>query len=167
MKKESLLMAMSLLISLYIYVFYRTERTLVNELVVRLISVQVYSHVKAIVSQSLPISDIMIYSMPEGLWIFCITLTSKPYYVRLFSQHIDCLYIPLIFCLTLEILQLFHVTNGRFDFMDILVFVLFWLLGRYTFSNSCKKQDILSSLDAKTLFCLASYGIVYFAHVFK
>jgi hypothetical protein len=101
----------------------------VNELVIRLISVEAYTRLKAVIVHALPLNNVVIYSLPEGLWIFCITLTSKPYYIGLNTWRMDCIYIPLIFCFSLEILQLLHVTNGRFDFMDIGIFVLFWLLG--------------------------------------
>lgn len=167
MKKEYVFIGASLLISLFIYLFYRTDQTLINELVARLISVAAYTRLKATISHNLPLSDILVYSLPEGLWIFCITLTSKPFYIDLNGQRINCVYIPLIFCFSLEILQLFHVTNGRFDFMDIAFFVLFWLLGNYSLQGSLEKKHILSSVNSKTYVFLASYAIVYLAHVFR
>lgn len=167
MKKQYILIGISLFISLFIYLFYRTERTVVNEIVIRLISIGTYTSLKAAVVHCLPLNDVVIYSLPEGLWIFCISLTSKPYYIGWTSWRIDFVYIPLIFCFTLEILQLIHVTNGRFDFMDIGVFVLFWLLGHYGLTERIKKQHILTTLDSKTIACFVSYSIVYLSHVFK
>ena len=166
MKKNYVLIGLSLLISLFIYVFYRTERTLVNELIIRLISVTTYKTLREAVAHALPLNDVIVYSLPEGLWIFCITLTSKPYFIRLYGWYLDCVYIPLVFCISLEMLQLVHITNGRFDWMDILVSVLFWLPGRYGF-NSDEKKHILTNINSRTLVCLLSYGIVYLAHVFK
>jgi hypothetical protein len=64
-------------------------------------------------------------------------------------------------------LQLIHVTNGRFDMMDICVFVPFWLLGRYGLINSAEKRHLLTTANSKTLICFISYGIVYLAHVLK
>jgi hypothetical protein len=167
MKKQYIPIAISLSISLFIYLFYRTERTAVNELVIWLISIETYTSLKTIISNSLPLSDIIIYSLPEGLWIFCITLTSKPYYISWNSWRMDCVYLPLIFCFSLEILQLIHITNGRFDFMDIGFFVLFWIFGRYVLSERNVKRHVFTTLNSKTIFCLASYCIVYLAHVFK
>lgn len=167
MKKEDVLVGLSLLISLFIYLFYRTERTLVNELFLRLISASTYTHLKTIIVRSLPLNALVIYSIPEGLWMFCITMTSKPYYIRLFQHRIACWYIPLVFCFSLEFLQLIHITNGRFDYMDIVIFVPFWLLGRYCFPDKNEKQHILASINTKTLFCFVSYGLVYLAHVFN
>ena len=165
MKKEYLLIGIFLLISLFIYVFYRTGTTVVNKLVVCFISEEAYTSLKAAVVSSIPLSNVAIYSVPEGLWMFCITLTSKPFYTSLFGQRIDCLYIPLIFCISLEILQLLHLTNGQFDYIDIVIFVQFWLLGRYALPIRNEQQNIFTSVNTKIFFCLGTYGIVYLAHV--
>jgi hypothetical protein len=167
MKKRYILIGLSLFISLFIYLFYRTERTIVNEIVIGLISKATYTSLKATIAHSLPLNDVMIYSLPGGLWIFCITLTSKPYYIDLNRWRIDCVYIPLIFCCSLEMLQLIHLTNGRFDFMDIVFFVSFWLLGRSDSSGCIEKRHILTTLNSETILCLVSYSIVYLAHVLK
>lgn len=167
MKRNYILIGISLLISLFIYLFYRTDRTIVNEIVIRLISFDKYTTLKAHIVKILPLHNMVIYSLPEALWIFCITLTSKPYYVRLNNRRFDCLFIPLIFCITLEILQLFHITNGRFDFMDIGMSVIFWILGSYILGNEPEKQDILTRPNPKMIVCLVSYCIVYLAHVVK
>jgi hypothetical protein len=167
MKKEHLLISIFLLISLFIYVFYRTGNTVISKLVICIISVEAYTNLKAAIVYSIPLSNVVIYSMPEGLWMFCITLTSKPFYTSLFGQRINCLYIPLIFCISLEILQLLQVTNGQFDYIDIVIFVQFWLLGRYALPIKNEQQHIFSSVNSKTYFCLVTYGIVYLAHVVK
>jgi hypothetical protein len=167
MKKQSVLISISLFISLFIYLFYRTDRTLVNRIAIHLISLPAYNGLKASVAAAFPLHDIIIFSLPEGLWVFCITLTSAHYYIRLAGRQMDCLYFPLIFSVGLELLQLLHITNGRFDIMDIGVSLLFWLLGTYLVNARHQKQNILTQLNFKTTVCLTSYCIVYFAHVFK
>jgi len=165
--RKYILICASLLISLFIYLFYRTDRTVVNEIVIRTISFHTYNMLKAYIVKVLPLNGIIIYSLPEGLWVFCITLTSKPYYITRNNRRIDGMFIPLIFCFTLEILQLFHIANGRFDFMDIGVSVIFWLLGSYALSDKSEKQNIFTRPNSKTIVCLASYCIVYLAHVLR
>jgi len=166
-KKEYLYIAVSLLLSLFIYLFYRTEKTVVNELLISIISFDTYAAWKANVVHFIPINDTIVYSLPEGSWVFCITLTSKPYYIQLKRGRIDCVFIPLVFSIGLEILQLLHVTNGRFDFIDIGVSIVFWLIGNFALRNKAPKQNILASLNLKTVICIASYAIVYLSHVFK
>lgn len=157
----------SLLISLFIYLFYRTDKTLVNEIFIKMISYGTYTRLKAQIVNIFPLHNMVIYSLPEGLWIFCITLTSKPYYVRLRNWRIAGIFIPLICCFALEILQFLHVTNGRFDFVDLGFGVVFWILGNCMMSNNFEKQNILTRPNLKTIVCLASYCIVYLAHVYK
>jgi hypothetical protein len=166
-KKEYLYIAVSLLISLFIYLFYRTEKTVVNEMLISIISFDTYAAWKANIVHLIPINDTIVYSLPEGLWVFCITLTSKPYYVKLRNRRIDCVFIPLVFSIGLEILQLLHITNGRFDLIDIGVSIVFWSIGNFTFGNKVAKQNILASLNLKTVICVISYAIVYLSHVFK
>ena len=132
-----------------------------------MISLDTYGGLKATITRVLPLYNIVIYSLPEGLWVFCITLTSKPYYIRLNNRRFDCVFIPLIFCIGLEILQLFHIARGRFDFMDIGVSVVFWILGNYVLRSKCEKKNIFTRPDSKMIIFLASYAIVYLAHVFK
>lgn len=166
MKKEHCYIIPALLISLFIYLFYRTQHTVVNELAIRLLSSETYLTLRNTIVQHLPLSDIIVYSLPEGLWIFCITLTSMPYYLQMGSLYVDCKYMPLIYCVGLELLQLTHITNGRFDFIDIAFSAAFWLLAMYAFRQR-RRQNILSSIDVSTMGCLTSYGIVYLSHVIK
>ena len=167
MRKKYLLICISLFAALFIYLFYRTGRTLVNEMLVHVISLDTYVRLKANIVSALPLSDTIIYSLPEALWIFCITLTSKPYYIKLNKRRFDCKFIPLIFCVGLEMLQLFHITRGRFDFMDIGLSVIFWILGGFVLKDKAEKRNIFTRPDANMVICLASYTIVYLAHVFK
>ena len=155
----------SLLISLFIYLFYRTEKTLVNELAIRIISLERYALLKEAVNRSLLLNELMIYSLPEGLWVFCITLTSKPYYIQLNKLQVRCVILPLILCVGLEVFQLLDLTNGRFDIMDIWISIIFWIIGNYAFSDRHDKQNILTTLNRRTMVCFATYGIVYLSHV--
>lgn len=136
-------------------------------MMIRMISLNTYTRLKAHIVKALPLSNVIIYSLPEGLWVFCITLTSKHYYISLYKRRIDCLFIPIVFCVALEILQLFHLTNGRFDFMDIGVSLVFWILAVYILTDGSEKQDIFTRPNSRMIVCLASYCIVYLAHVFK
>lgn len=167
MRKKYPYIVVSLLVSLFIYVFYRTDKTVVNEIIIRIISFDTYAVLKERVIRFLPLNNYVIYSLPEGLWIFCITVTSKPYYIKLMSWRINCVFIPLVYCIGLEICQLLHFTNGRFDVMDILISALFWLIGNYAFDDKPIKQNILSSINLDKITCIATYSIVYLSHVFK
>jgi VanZ family protein len=107
MKKEYLLIGGSLFISLLIYLFYRTEKTVVNEIFNSVTSPGLYPEIKRQVSIRFPLNEHVIYSLPEGLWVFCITLTSKHLFIKAGRQQFDCVFIPLLFSIGLEFCQFF------------------------------------------------------------
>lgn len=167
MKRHYYFITASLLVSVAIYLFYRTEKTVVNELVIRTISFDRYSSLRQAVSGFLPLNEFVIYSLPGGLWTFCITLTSKPFYIWQRHRRIDCVVAPLICCIGLEIAQLLHLTNGRFDPMDICVTLFFWAIAVFAFHDNVDKQNLLAPVNGSRLVCFVSYGIVYLAHVLE
>jgi hypothetical protein len=157
----------ALFFSLFIYLFYRTEKTVVNELVIRLISLETYTSLKQQVIAFFPLHGFMIYSMPEGLWVYCITLTSKPYYIQLHNKRIQCMFVPIVFCIGLEIFQHLDLTKGRFDLMDIYISFIFWAIGNCHFNDDAPSQNIMTPLSGRKMVCLATYGIVYLSHVLE
>ena len=167
MRKRYFFILASLLISLFIYLFYRTEKTVVNELLIQLISMQSYSALREEVNGFLPLNELIIYSLPEGLWVFCITLTSRSFYLQLLNRQIQGVLVPLVFCIGMEMLQLLNFTKGRFDFMDIWLSLLCWIIANYFFEHGPEKQNILKPLNRRSILCFGSYGIVYLAHVLE
>ncbi len=167
MKKNYPLIILSLLISLFIYLFYRTEKTVINEIFISIVSYDNFVDLRRSITGSLKLDEHIIYSLPEGLWVFCITLTSKFLYVKVGRHEIDLHFVPLIFSIGLELFQLLHLTNGRFDFWDIGVSVLFWALANYVIKHNGTRQNILDPVTVRSFTCFISYQIVYLAHVWK
>lgn len=160
-------MAISLLASLFIYLFYRTEKTVVNQLFISVFSCETFVQLRHNITNLFPLNQYIIYSLPEGLWVFCITLTSKLLFVKAGHLKINLLFVPLIFSIGLELCQILHVTNGRFDWWDIAFSVLFWAIGHYLIEYKSSNQNVLNPFSKKSLICLSSYLIVYLAHVWN
>lgn len=167
MKKNHYFIIISLLISFFIYLFYRTEKTVITEIFISAISLDNYVELRNLITGTITLNDHVIYSLPEGLWVFCITLTSKNLVLRIANQEIDCVFIPLIFSIGLELFQLFHLTNGRFDFWDIDMSIFFWCVANYAINHQPEKQNILQPVNVKSSLCFMSYAIVYLAHVWQ
>ena len=165
MKKfvPSIIMCLSL--CLFIYVFYRTEKTLVNYVAVALLSKGGYEGIKEIIISVLPLKDAIVYSLPEGLWVFCITITSSFFYIRVRRRRYGLTMIPILLAIGMEVFQLLGISNGRFDYMDILLSAAFWLLAVYITRNNPDKEPIFQPLNARVIFCASNYAIVYMAHV--
>lgn len=166
MKKHITLIVLSLLISLFIYVFYRTENTLVNKIIISIFSIDSYRVVKNSIISILVLNDYIIYSLPEGLWVFCITITSGFFYLELKNIRLSLVIIPLLLAIVMEFCQLFHFTNGRFDVIDIIFAIAFWLLALLVIGGNNAREPLFKTFDAKTVLCMCSYCIVYMAHVF-
>ena len=167
MKKNYVLIILFLLFSLFIYLFYRTEKTVINELFVSIISFDKYVELRNSIANTLPLNEHIIYSLPEGLWVFCITLTSKFLFLKIGHREIGCVFIPLIFSIVLEFFQLLNLTNGRFDFWDIGISISFWFLANYFILYKSVEQNILKPISIRSFVCFSSYAIVYLAHVWK
>lgn len=167
MKKSYFLIGVSLLVSLFIYLFYRTEKTVINELFLSIVSFDTFTGLRQRITTALPLNEHIIYSLPEGLWVFCITLTSKSLFLKRGSLEIDLLFVPLLFSIGLELFQVFHLTNGRFDFWDIGASVVFWAAAHYLIEHKDVRQNILDPFTVRSFACFLSYGIVYLAHVWK
>jgi hypothetical protein len=167
LKRPTFFLVTALLISLFIYLFYRTDRTLVNSLFNIFLGQQNYQALKAVVRHQFPLHDFVIYSLPEGLWVFCITVTSKDLYIKFDRLDVHCAVLPLLFVVGLELLQWFQITNGTFDVIDILTAILFWMLGFFIIEEEKPKQHPFKRLNNRSLIFLMSYLIVYLAHVFK
>jgi hypothetical protein len=166
-KNRYFLIIVSLLVSLFVYLFYRTEKTVINDLVIRMITFDQYVALRDIVKNTLPLNKLIIYSIPGGLWVFCITLISRPFYIQALKWQIPCVFIPLVFALGLEILQLLHITKGQFDFWDVGISIACWMMAYYFFSDHTEKQNILKPMNSRSVVCFATYGIVYLSHVLE
>lgn len=167
MKRKYGLIIICLLISLFIYLFYRTEKTVINELFISLISVNKFIDLRKSITGILSLNEPIIYSLPEGLWVFCITLTSKAFFFNIGRREITLVYVPLIFSIGLELLQFFNITNGRFDFWDIGFSVFFWVVANYLVAHQSKTQNLMNPFRSESFICILSYLIVFLVHVWK
>jgi len=165
LKKYIPLLAASLFLSLFIYVFYRTEKTLINQIFIAIFHHETYNFLKTRVTFLLPLPDYIIYSLPEGLWVFCITLTSSFFYLEVQNRKLNLVFVPVLIAVLMEIFQLLHFTNGRFDLMDIVFSTGFWLLALFCTRTNLGKEPFFQSADTSSICCIISYSIVYLAHV--
>ena len=167
MKKFLSVNCVPLFIALFIYLFYRTENTNINRLFLSLIDSKFYFVLKTNIKSNFALNDILIYSLPEGLWMFYITYLSLNYYLELCKVRIPLHCIPILYAVLLEIAQLFCLINGTFDWWDILSSGLFWFLAVKGKSQFCIKRNLLEAFDFSCGFCLFNYLIVYLSHVCK
>jgi hypothetical protein len=103
----------------FIYLIYRDSSILFNQLFLPVGFQTAFDRQQ--IHDLLPLPNWVIYSFPGGIWVFITTIIAKKYdrtenkITRYFA------FIPLIYAVGLEFLQLFHFTDGTFDWVDLLI----------------------------------------------
>ncbi|MGB0428160.1 MAG: hypothetical protein ACPGEC_04460 [Flavobacteriales bacterium] len=157
MKHSNRLVFILLIFSLFIYVFYRTEHILINKCVAFLVPHEFYLGLKSALKQALPLPNYFIFSLPGGLWVFCSSLLAQHYVISIGSKSIKLVFLPLIFSVGLEIFQALHWFNGRFDWLDVLTYFLFWMVA-FSIRPKTKSESILRPFTCM-LYCVFSVCI--------
>lgn len=164
MKRLYSVVALALFISLFIYLFYRSEKTVVNQFVALLLSKETFALIRSSIHQELPLNLSIVFSLPGGLWVFCTTVLARDLYFNIRHHHVPLVDMPICFAIALELCQLAHLTNGTFDVLDIAFFIAFWLIARYSVRPSSQK-NILAPFTLNSFACMACFVAVYLAHV--
>ncbi len=165
MKKESVISSVFLLIALMIYLIWRSESVLVNFLMGSLFSPEDFRDWRATISSRLPLNDLIIYSLPGGLWVFVSTVAFKDFFVVIRKNIINLMFLPLVMAIVLEVTQLIHLTNGVFDGWDVLLELIFWVASLLVCPATEIKEDFLKSeQSSKKIWAIFSLLILYLAH---
>lgn len=168
MRKRILGVAILLVISLAIYLFYRTEATAVNTLVAALLGQEVFANLRHTVQQAFPLPSFAIYTLPEMLWTAAFTLLSGNLFVWIFRKRVACFWIPLLVSAGLELLQIIPSFPGRFDPADLLGATLAWAVSVALISGkSAPSQNLFGRLNRERLAFTGCYAIMYLAHVWR
>lgn len=140
-----------LLISLFIYLFFRSENIVVNQILYQLFHIN-------LPALSYPLlKGFFIYNLPQGLWVFSATLISRNLYIKKFNLA----FFPLVFSFYIEAIQYFHLTNGTFDFFDLLTASISCLLGYFFIPCPYKPQRLMNEFNLRTFSFGCSYLIVF------
>ena len=145
-----------LAICLYIYLAYRPSNTVV-QIIFR--SVFPIDSLVYIQNKSFSLPSWTVNSLPEGFWVFCMTWISSDFRFKKF-----CLWwSPLLFALGLEILQYFGITDGTFDWVDVLFSIVFSLLAIRFLPQRAKTT--YSSISYYAVLLFIGYLLVVFSDV--
>ncbi len=164
--KESLLGIGLLCIPLFIYLFYRTDRTVITHFARQLFGADAFYTVRKGVQARLPLSSFWVYSLPELIWVFVSTRLAWRLYFKLGHRQIGCVWVPLVFSLGLEIAQGTGLVRGRFDLWDCGAVLLGWGAGRQLYSPAALlPQRRLLPLNGASSAFLLCFSSVFLAHV--
>lgn len=104
-------------ICLFIYLFFRTEDTIINKVVANFLP-------NINLNVSLNIADWIIYNLPGALWLFAFLSISI---VKNEKGLLYCL-IPLSGALIIELMQYLSLTDGTYDVADVFFYLAAWVL---------------------------------------
>ena len=156
-----ILIAMAMLLGLYLYFMYRSQDTIVNALFAKL-GAREFPFLMNIWHKHYAIPQWCMYSLPEGLWVFSATLLSIRLEFPIREKRIHLKYLPFLFAMLVELVQVLGITNGQFDWLDIFVSFIFTVLALLIPSKEQKKNAI----ESKEFWLLVLiYAMVYLSDV--
>ena len=106
-----------MLVSMLIYLLFRTEDTIINRLTSNFFSGDSFLH-------NFNVADWVIYNLPGALWLFAFL---SIFVVKKEKGIFYCL-IPLSVALLIEFLQYLSITDGTYDVIDVLFYLAAWSL---------------------------------------
>ena len=119
-----LLILLPVLLSGIIYLFFRTTDTVIYQVYQNLFASDFLDTIRLYFQLNfMTMPKWIIYSLPGGLWVFSfanfcfLLLNAKSYFYKI-------LFLLLGIVTSLELLQLLHITDGRFDLMDLTIYFL-------------------------------------------
>ena len=160
MIKYKICIIIPLIISLFIYTFYRAEETNVN-LLLKYVFHSDFQSIRIHVKEAIPLHNLVIYNLPGGLWVFSVTLLGANLFIRIANRKIYMVYFPILCVLLLEILQLLQITDGTFDSLDIMISSAFWLLALAYCSTYVSSLRELKNTNVRFTLFIIVFSLAY------
>lgn len=164
MKRYHISIVIPLLLSLFIYLFYRIDETNVNLLLSYFFDLG-FTESKHTLKSILPIPEFIIYNLPEGLWVFSISLLGANLFIRIKKIRIHLIFLPITFAIALEIFQGMHITNGTFDILDVLISTIAWLLAYLYYEWPINQLKELQYTSTRMYAFLFVFACVYLSDI--
>lgn len=166
MKFDQMVVALlALLMSLWIFVMYRSEQCAVNVLLGGLLPGGSLTSWRAVVGAAIPLSDDVVYRLPGGLWVFAATVVAARGHVTTPWGVLGLSLGPMTVALGMEFLQKWGVTDGTFDWGDVVVVLLGGWAAHCYIGRSRPAVDVVRESPGQGMLCVASYAVLFLADV--
>lgn len=153
----------ALAFSLFVYLFHRPTATVAPLLCMHLLGPERFLAIRHAVRGVVSLDSFSTYSLPEGLWILCLTLASVGMTLSVKRCSVPLALAPPLYAVGLEFAQLGGLVRGRFDPVDLAVSLSFWASG-ILFQAPLGSVRPLRA-DRRSLVLAGCWSIVYLAHV--
>ncbi|MBK8801800.1 MAG: hypothetical protein IPN71_07035 [Fibrobacteres bacterium] len=161
MKKFVILLALAF--SLFVYLFYRSSATVAPLLLAQIMGQESFLAVRAAVRAHVWLDEFAVYSLPEGLWVLCLTLASRGLTISVGKCLVPLDLLPPAYAVGLELAQGLGLVRGRFDPVDIAVSLWLWTAG--VLLHPSLSRNLALKPDRRLLALAGCWSIVYLAHV--
>jgi hypothetical protein len=151
---------------LFIYIFYRPEGTLVNIVLSDIFPNESLLSLKKYVTNVLPLHELIVYSLPAGLWVFSASILARNLRLRLFKKQINLEWFPMAFALWLEFWQYFGIVKGRFDVADIFIVLIFGFMALVAHRPMQLSPRMLFPFHRRSAAFMIVFVCVFLGHVF-
>lgn len=166
LKNDKIYISLILMFCAFVYLFYRPEKIILTQIVIKIISYDYYQILRAFITGHLELNSIVIYSLPGGLWVFCITYLSRKFILKIGRIKFQIYYLPIVFTLIVELVQFFNLTKGNFDVYDVLLAIVFWSLAILSSKRGEKSQiKVFSLYNKEGAVIFIVFAIVILANV--
>ncbi len=156
-----------LLCSLFVYLFYRTEKTVITALCARVWG-SAFEAARKTFQAKLPLPEFVVYNLPEMLWVATFTLLAGRLYIRFRGLKMFCFWLPLFAAAGLELLQILPSFPGRFDWMDLGGSIVAWAIAAgIPFHKGKRPQNLFRPFNRRSFAFAACYVLMYLAHVWR
>lgn len=155
--KYNLGIYLPILFCVFILFFFRSNYSYGNVLIHEFFSTD-YN-----LSDTFKLNSIVVYNLPEAMWVFSLTLLSLNYKVKISNQlSVNLVFAPLIYVWFSEFLQLINITDGTFDFLDVLFASITWSIA-YGLLRINKNRIIYTHLSSKIVLFFVLFCSVFLA----
>ncbi|MFK7758238.1 MAG: hypothetical protein AB8B53_15010 [Flavobacteriales bacterium] len=122
-----LITGIPILLAGLIYLTCREGSLLINLIVEELAGGKLLESFKSLVSQTFKFSEASVSSLPSALWVFSTAMLSSRIQIKKKALWYLMFISPLLYSVSLEVLQYYHITDGTFDRVDLTYSVYGWL----------------------------------------
>jgi len=103
-----------------IYLVYRDSSILINQFFLSLELENIFARKQ--IQELLPLPQWVIYSLPGAIWVYITTILAVKFEKT--ERKYTIANYPILFSVGLELFQLFHFTDGTFDWVDLILILI-------------------------------------------
>lgn len=143
-----------------IYLFYRDSSIIFNQ-IISTSGFEIVS-VKTQIQALFPLPNWIIYSLPGGIWVYVATILAVKYEKTEGKYEIPIGIYPIILSIGIELFQLFHFTDGTFDWVDL---ILILIAGYFAKRSNLGEFPLKKYPRIQNLMLISAFLVLFLADV--